>query len=322
MCKKLFFAIALSIFLSTVLPFAVAQTGAFIQIYDTSELAKRDRLYRGYMQAVFKEDLIGQLPLQKRAALSNTRLVLPRGVIDASPLDIWAVVQQRTVYFPIQTIAFLDDLATLAAWLAKNDCSFEPGALYAGMIVTKAPPANQRLHLNPRSAFGLGDNVWKNSYVKNLSNKVFKTAVYFILAHELGHIRYNHSSYKTITPQRAQQQELQADHFAIEAMRHIGVPPIGMFYFFTSLSRMEGSVPITHPLSGSRLVQIATALEQSPGDFVPPNESKSRWTPVIRTYARQFRTLIPVMDNSALREQLRAQARFAKWSELRHSCSN
>ena len=321
MQKKLFlFAISLIFWLSAVLPFAEAQSGRRIQIYSAAELAANDGLYRSYIQAVFREDLIGQLPLSERAALMNTHLVIPRGVLQTPPIAVWAIVDERTVYFPIQTAAFLDDLAALAGWLTWQGCSFEPGALYAGMIVNKTPPANQLRYPNPRSAFGLGDNVWNDQNVKNTSNQILKTSIYFILAHELGHIKHNHSGYDTITPERAQQQELEADRFAIETMRHIGVPPVGMFYFFTVLSRMEGRVPNTHPLSGSRLIQIASALEQNPGDFVPPNESRRKWAPVIRNYAHQFRTLLPVVDNSVLREQLDRQASFAPWSELRRSC--
>ena len=313
-------AAALGIALTTPMVLARAETGATIQIYDARELAQRDNHYRGYIQAVFREDLIGQLPLQERSTLSDARLVLPQGVVAAPPIAVGAKVPERTIYFPIQTIAFLDDLAALAAWLSRHDCSFEPGTLYAGMIVSKAPPAGHTLYPNPRTAFGLGDNVWDDPYVKKSSNQVFKTAVFFILAHELGHIRYGHAPYNTITREQAQRQEMQADRYAIDAMRHVGVPPLGMFPFFTMLSRMEGSVPITHPLSGSRLLQIARALEQSPEDFVPPNESKSRWVPVIRHYGSQFRTLIPVVDNPALRAQLTSEAQFTSWSALRRSC--
>ena len=199
MRKIIIFTITLNISLCAFLLSAVDQSDAFIQIYDAQELSKRDSLYRDYITAVFREDLIGQLPLQERAALSNTRLVIPGGVLEASPIAVWASVKERTIYFPIQTIAFLDDLAALAVWLSKHNCSFEPAALYAGMIATKAPPSNQKLHLNPRTAFGLGDDVWNDPYVKKSSNQAFKTAVFFILAHELGHIRYNHLGNKTIS---------------------------------------------------------------------------------------------------------------------------
>lgn len=316
----LLLAAALCIVLTTPMLLARAQTGTSIQIYDASQLAQRDQHYRGYLQAVFREDLIGQLPLRERSALSDVRIVLPGGVLAAPPIAVGADVPERAIYFPIQTIAFLDDLAALAAWLSRHDCSFEPAALYAGMIVSKAAPAGHRLYPNPRTAFGLGDNVWDDPYVKKSSNQIFKTAVFFTLAHELGHIRYGHAPYDAITREQAQRQEMEADRYAIDTMRHVGVPPLGMFHFFTVLSRMEGSVPTTHPLSGSRLLQIATALEQSPEDFVPPNESKSQWVPVIRHYGSQFRTLIPVIDNFVLREQLGRQARFASWSELRQSC--
>ena len=292
---------------------------ALISIYSAQELSKQDKLYRHYLQAVFREDLIRQLPIQKRAALSNVQLVLLTGPREYSPIAVGASAQERTIYFPIQTMAFLDDLSALGAWLAKHDCSFEPAALYAGMLAVKNPPLGYPHYPNPRAAFGLGDDVWDDPFVKKSSNQILKTLVFFTLAHELGHIHHEHKPYDKILSAQAQVQEMEADRFAIDAMRHIGVPPLGMFHFFTAFSRMEG-IPTNHPLSGARLSQIAEALERSPEDFIPPNESKSRWESVIRIYAQNFRQLIPVIDNPVLRKQLTQQARDKNWSELQQLC--
>jgi hypothetical protein len=309
------------IFYITVISFSVGKSDALIQIYSDSELSKKDSLYRNYITAVFKEDLIGQLPVQERAILYDTRIVIPSGLIDAPPITVWTSVQDRTVYFPIQTISFLDDIAAVAAWLSKNKCTIELAALYAGMIVSIPPPANQRFHPNPRAAFGLDDDVWDDPYVKNYSNQIFKTAVFFILAHELGRVRYNHLDNDVLSNQRSHEQELQADRFAIDAMKHIGVPPLGVLHLFTILSRMEGYVLTPYPLSESRIIQIASALERSPGDFIPPNENEKKWEPVVRHLGIEFRFLIPIICNTELRKQLNEQARLTTWEELKRSCS-
>jgi hypothetical protein len=291
------------------------------QIYGASELSQRESRYHysTYVTGVFRGDLIGQLPIQERAALRDVKLVLLDQPSGDPPLTIGADVAGRTVYLPIQTVAFIDDLAAVGAWLSRRDCSFEPATLYAGMIAAKPPPAGQRLYPNPREVFGLGDDVWDDPVVKTSSNQISKTAIFFMLAHELGHVRRAHKPYDAISPAEAQRQELEADRYAIEAMRHIGVPPMGMFHAFSALSRMEG-VPTTHPLSGARMLQIAEALEQAPGDFVPPDESKSRWAPVIHSYGSQFRTLVPVVDSPILRQELAQEARSADWSEPSRRC--
>lgn len=297
-----------------------SQTGGSIRIYSTAELASRDSLYRNWINDVFRYDLIGQLPINERSLSYDVTLSVLGGVQALSPIAVASSVPERRIYFPIQTLAFLDDISTLAAWLSRHDCSFEPGSLYAGMVAVKSPPIGGARYPNPRAAFGLGDDVWDDPFVKRSSNQIFKTAVYFTLAHELGHIRFGHAPYDSVTKEQAQAQELQADRYAIDVMRYIGVPPLGMFSFFTILARMEGLVATTHPLSGSRLLQIATAMEQFPGDFVPPNESKSAWAPVIMGYGQKFRSLIPVVDNPALRQQLILNARNAHWSELMQLC--
>lgn len=292
---------------------------AQIQVYSSNELASRDSLYRNFLFGVFEEDLKSRLPLADRTRAADIRLVLPTNVT-GNLLAVGAHVPTGRIFFPMETIAFLDDLAALAGWLAARDCSFEPAALYAGMIAVKQKPYGWQSYPNPRAAFGLGDDVWNDQFVKKSSNQVLKTATYFILAHELAHVLYGHAPYENVSPSQARQQELEADAYALRMMRHIGVPPLGMFHFFTVLSRVEGVIPTTHPLSGQRLMQIVNALENYPADFVPPNESPSHWAPIIQTYANGFRGLVPVIDNPELRANLTAQARNARWSELAQLC--
>lgn len=297
----------------------LSPASAQILVYTNSELASRDSLYRNFLMGVFEEDLKTRLPSNDRARAADIRLVLPTKVT-GNLFEVSSHVPTRTIYFPMETVAFLDDLAALAGWLASRSCSFEPAALYAGMIAAKPTPNGWSKYPNPRTAFGLGDNVWDDPFVKKSSNQVLKTAIFFILAHELAHVLYGHAPYESISRSQAQQQELEADAYALQIMRHIGVPPLGMFHFFTVLSRVGDAIPTRHPLSEQRLMQFVYNLENYPSDFVPPGESQAQWAPVVQAYANQFRSLVPLIDIPRLREFLAWKAQEASWEELPQKC--
>jgi predicted metallopeptidase len=55
-----------------------------------------------------------------------------------------------------------------------------------------------------------------HSYYIGKTNSLFVSAMFFILCHEIGHNFYNHVTYRPIIAQQSQQEELDADNFAIE----------------------------------------------------------------------------------------------------------
>jgi hypothetical protein len=84
----------------------------------------------------------------------------------------------------------------------------------------------------------------------------FITAQAFILAHELGHLRFHHLG-SSIANEKA------ADAFAIDLIERTGVQPLGIMVFFMADAQMADYPPppdATHPLSAERLRALAERL--------------------------------------------------------------
>jgi hypothetical protein len=157
----------------------------------------------------------------------------------------------KRIEMPIHSLKFLDDLCTAYAWLQINGFGLETISEYTAILKygnIKAPP--------PLEALGIPPNALNNPEVDALALGHFVTARTFILLHEMGHLLYNHHS---DTPQESIRNEQQADQFAISTMNLTGLTPLGMIVFFMADAHWSSYPPEpgTHPLSGSRLKELA-----------------------------------------------------------------
>ncbi len=107
-----------------------------------------------------------------------------------------------------------------------------------------------------------------NPYVDDVSQKSLKSGMLFILLHELSHWHFKHAPYSKLSVQQAQQQELQADAFALEVMSRMKVIPYGMVSWFMMLGLAQTERSSTHPLTSARLMAIAANLEKNPKSFI------------------------------------------------------
>lgn len=105
--------------------------------------------------------------------------------------------------------------------------------------------------------------------IDNLSAQILKSQVYFLLAHEIGHILLYHDPTATGAASRAQ--ELEADDFALDAFAAIGTAPLGMttwFYAARYLDPTGAEVDhTTHPVFSERLRAFADRLAADPAAF-------------------------------------------------------
>lgn len=139
----------------------------------------------------------------------------------------------------------------------------------------------------PLQALRIPDNALEDRGVNELSQKLLKSAVIFILLHEMGHVFYDHPGYGPgVARAQARLNEVQADRFAIDVMRRLGVAPVGIVFFFQTLAhgtpnrgdfRNDAAYEshlrqATHPLSEDRLRLLAEAFRDSPGDFAKEYE--------------------------------------------------
>lgn len=71
-----------------------------------------------------------------------------------------------------------------------------------------------------------------NKQVDTLSLSLRNEAYAFIIAHELGHIRFRHKPLAEISPIQAQKDEAKADRFALDLLERTQAPALGAVFFF------------------------------------------------------------------------------------------
>jgi len=277
--------------------------------------------YEPYLRTVFAKDLVARLPPAMRAPLGEVQLNIPAempaglGTDPAFVLNIGAVPATRQVFLPLRTAVWLEEYFALAAHLERRKCPdrLVISLVYSAML-TRGGGSGARPP-GPLEAFGLDDSVYKDSFVKDVSNKLYAGTMFFLLAHELGHIARGHAG--GATGIHSQTQEREADAYAFDAMASVGAEPLGLAYFFTAAAMMEGG-QTTHPLSGSRVDAAARALEARPRAFVDRAEpNPDAWVPRLLDLAKQIRAAIPLADDPQQRASLMGTASRIDFADLR-----
>ena len=157
------------------------------------------------------------------------------------------------VVFPVLSLKFLDDLCTAYALLEVHGYSLETISDYIAML-----KYNQNLRSLPPvlPTLGIPVDALSEAEVEELARGHFVTARAFILAHELGHLRFHHRGSSIAS-------EKQADAFAADVMERTTLPPLGIMVFFMADAQMADYPPSpdeTHPLSADRLRVLAARL--------------------------------------------------------------
>lgn len=162
----------------------------------------------------------------------------------------------------------------------------EPIADYMTMIKYHEPEDFAGGHFpTPLEALGVpdgffDDNDGVDTAAETMALSFFNEARAFIIAHELGHIRYNHSSAGASFAQ-LQQHERQADAFALDALARAEVVPMGAFLLFLAWANYHDNrwdyesdqswqaslAEHTHPLTPERMQALATALIARVGSY-------------------------------------------------------
>lgn len=246
-----------------VLCLVLLPAAAAAQLYTDAELESARRQI-GPVTEMLTRDIPATLPRAQRAAAAAIRPEFPDRV-DSHPLNMFAIPASATVVIPLETLRFLDDYAILLAWDNLRGCEsgYIDTYLYALLREGRRLPP-------PLRAFGLDrDAALADPGIDDLSMKILKSQVFFLLAHEIGHILLDHDPTATGAASRAQ--ELEADAFALEAFAAIGTAPSGMatwFYATRYLDPTGAEVEYTtHPVFSARLAAFADRLAADPAAF-------------------------------------------------------
>jgi hypothetical protein len=307
-----------------------------LNVYDLDTLERANQLYAKSLRPIWNEDLLAKLTVIEREAAGNVRLDLPLRGYQGNPFDYHSDPRTRVVTIPIQSVKFFDDLAIAQAWLTAHKCAWDPVSDYVGVMRYQGSSLSPGNRVPPPlEALGIPQNALEDALVDDVSQKTLKSAIYFLMVHEIAHIVYQHKPYNAITAQEAQAQEIQADEFALHVMRRISVPPIGMVLFFAVSSRAEpapGDFPSmeayetsvrqrsTHPLTSQRLLALSKGIRSNADAFSQGQNNPTLWRPRIVQAADQIEAIGNTLDDRKMREYQKYRSETIKVSDLRNSC--
>ncbi len=294
-------------------------------MYDSATLAYWKTRYPANTQYNFENLILAKLKPNERVAVGNIKLYFPlfaEGRAAGDPLAFYATAPPPAITMPILSIKFFDDLSVAFAWLEMNGYSAETVTDYLAMLKYKGPAEFPNgWYPTPLTALQIPSNALKNPQVDDLSQKILKSAIVWIMAHELAHIYYRHPGYGGNVAM-SQDNEKQADRFATEMMRRIGVAPAGMVYFFffaVHLMPHQGDFPTeaswqeylhqkaTHPLTENRLLAIAEDLKTKAADFASTEPNPTVAVQRIRYISSQISGIGKLLGDTELQKSMKAK---------------
>jgi hypothetical protein len=303
-----------------------ADVGVGWRMYRDDVLARAEAAYAENLKGNFA-DLVSRLPRKVRAEASDVGIELPaRG---GGPFAYWSFAAARKVVIPIESVKVFDDLVTAYVWREAHAC--DPSAMfdYVGMMSSarRAPTLPP-----PFEALAIPSNVLEaKDAVYRTSGDLLKSAVYYIMAHELGHVVLRHPGNRQVTFEESQRNEIAADAFALDAMTQIGTVPVGMVFFFRAVAyyetppddasaaefreRMAHSQ--THPLSADRLRAITDGIRQRWGAFTAASTGNK--PAAVATFVTEVEKLTAYLDDVRMRNFQRARSEVRSLASLR-SC--
>lgn len=294
-------------------------------MYDSATLAYWKTRYPANTEWNFENLILAKLKPDERAAVGNVALRFPlaaEGRAAGDPLAFYASAPPPAITMPVLSIKFLDDLSVAFAWLEVKGYSTETVADYLAMLKYRdARDFPGGRYPAPFSALRIPDNALDDPMVDDLSQKILKSAIVWIMAHELAHIYYRHPGNQgDVTV--SQENEKQADRFANEILRRIGVPPIGMSYFFVFAANYTPhrgdfgsdrewkdflSQKSTHPLTAERLQALASDLEKRAEDFTKTEPDRKAALQRVRYTAGQIAGIAKLIGDPDMQKSMRAK---------------
>lgn len=310
---------------------SLAQAQHIGRLYSQAELEAASARMAPNLRGLWDEDFLTRLTPEERRRAGTVTLNLPLAGRQGAPLDFYANPPARQVFMPIASVKFLDDLYISIAYYELRGCGMSAVSDYMGVLRERSA----ELAGTPRQTLGVPPKVLDDPFVDDVSQKLTKSTVYFIAAHEYAHVMYGHAGYRSITAQQAQRQEAEADAFALEAMRRIAVPPLGLAHFFLLLSRLEYSPAdfasteqyeahlqqkATHPVSSQRILAVADALQANAASYVRTQSAPGEWERRVLAMARDLRTIGQTLDDRDMRRYLAQRSKSVGLASLGVAC--
>ncbi len=298
------------------------------EIYSKQELAGDKDRYTQRFQILLQKGLWDFMTPDERRALRG--VVVRHPMRGGNPLSVKSLVFKGTpiVQAPVMSLKFIEDLSVAYAWRYSNNYSLEPMDEYLFML--KHRPSEKfpggRVP-DPTAALGVPSRIWeRDPQVNDLSLRFRNTAWAFILAHELGHLRFGH----TLTdPSRAeiQRQEEAADKFAVDLLARSETIPMGMILWFQATAgymRNRSDFPsdvaysewvrtkADHPVNGNRMRALASIMQRQAASARDANRAD-----VLRFIATRLAAIGEIVDDPDMQQHLRRCATSRRPEDLK-----
>ncbi len=298
-------------------------------LYEPDTLAYWQGRYSRNIQFNFENVIRSNLEPKELTALKTVQLKFPLVGINKDPLAFYSYPggHPPLVTLPILSVKFFDDLGIAYSWLTGSGYSAETMIDYVSMLKYGKPDwFLQSRYPQPMRALRVPVNALDNRNVDDNSQKILKSALVWILVHELGHIYYRHPDYGSVPAEQAQKNEEESDRFATEIMRRIGVAPIGMGIFLTVAVHWwqnRGDFDTeeawryyletaTHPLTAHRMRTLAGLIQGSAEDFVRKEPNHDVALQAVQDAARKVAGIARLLEDQDIQKNIKVRARCLK----------
>ncbi len=251
-------------------------SAAEAEIYSQAELRKDEVRLRNAVFRIYSIGLEPSLTGAERDAIGDVDFRFPYPEEKDVLLNFAATTDGRFLLMPLLSLKALEDLTIAYAWLYHRGLSLSTIDLYFTMLRYHDPKDFPGGKFPPiLKALGVPADALKDPKVDDLSLRLRNEAFAFVIAHELGHIRFRHRPLDEITAEQAQHDEADADRFGLDLLGRTGTPALGAVLFFQaqiygllhhSEFRSEREwrdyvkSKMTHPLSVERIKAMAAYM--------------------------------------------------------------
>lgn len=325
--KALFRALALLLGLSF---WGEAAAQDVTRLYPPDVLQQAGKLYARNIQGMWEEDLVARLEPEERQRAGSVTLLLPVVGVNRHPLEYYTDTATKRVFLPIASVKFLDDLSIALAYYQSQGCDLATVSDYAALLKRRPMEFDDP----PLTALGVPEDALEDLYVDDVSQKLLKSTLFFLASHEYAHVMYGHRPYSEITSAQAQAQEIEADTFALDVMRRIGVAPTAMSQFFMLSTRFEAApqdfqspadyqaqlARSTHPVSALRLEKVAANIEDNLAAYANAQDDPPAYRKALADNVDDLRRIASEINDSSMREYLELRLRDVDAKRLSSSC--
>lgn len=278
----------------------VSSGTAWLGFYDDIHLNRIEQITKPSIEEDF-ELMLSYLTPTEKEKLGEIKLWFPPEY-GASPMNFYAatIKGKKTIVLPQSALRFLSDLCLAYAYLNRN--KMNEGVISDYLAILRFQwPAIKRKPYRPLDALGIDRaKALANKDVDSLFGKLYSTAIWFIIYHELGHILYHHPGNDIADKAKSRRNETQADSFALTVLRRVGDPVHAGIITFFMISQhftpftendVNYQTQATHPLTGYRLRAVADNLRKNAELYARSQSDPKRFTALYQANADEIRVM-------------------------------